>query len=295
MKRIHQNLKGIIFALVLALCFFLLLSMKIPKAAPLLSQSKSKVERSDSQKEVLRLVAIGDSLTEGIGDTTNSGGYVPLISQSLTETYKLNAVETDNFGVSGNRSDQILKRIKNKTDIQKSLKSADVIVLTVGGNDLMKIVKSKLLNGLTTDSFTKPMAQYKKRLENIFKEIRQYNETAPIYLFGIYNPFYVYFSDITEMQDIVDNWNDTSQSTAEQEGNSYFIPINDLLYNGSGITENTTDSGTGSSSGSTSNSAENDLIFEKDHFHPNNLGYQIMANALRDKMAETKKKWLDKE
>ena len=55
---------------------FLLLSVAIPKAKPLLKQEKVATTAQKS-KEVIH-TAIGDSLTEGIGDLTNSGGFVPL-------------------------------------------------------------------------------------------------------------------------------------------------------------------------------------------------------------------------
>ena len=45
-------------------------------------------------------VAIGDSLTEGVGDTTNQGGFVPLLAQSLTDTYDYQVTDS-NYGVSG--------------------------------------------------------------------------------------------------------------------------------------------------------------------------------------------------
>ena len=42
---------------------------------------------------------------------------------------------------------------------------------------------------MSVDSFTKPMADYQERLVEMFEQIRQLNETAPIYVLGIYNPF----------------------------------------------------------------------------------------------------------
>ncbi|MEO2748456.1 lipase, partial [Enterococcus faecium] len=37
------------------------------------------------------------------------------------------------------------------------------------------------------------------------------------------------------------------------------------------------------------------VLYEEDHFHPNNLGYQLMANAVRDQLIETQNQWLEKE
>ena len=56
-----------------ARCFTLLW---YPKAKPLL-KARESVQLLKNQK-VIHYTAIGDSLTEGIGDLTNSGGFVLL-------------------------------------------------------------------------------------------------------------------------------------------------------------------------------------------------------------------------
>lgn len=286
----RKNLKEIsVFAASIVITFLLLLIF-IPKAEPLMKVTQLKSQQSGN-KEVIHYVAVGDSLTEGIGDSTNSGGFVPLLAKSLQDEFKLNGVETDNFGKSGDRSDQILKRIKKLDDIQQGLSTADIITLTVGGNDLMAVIKGDVFN-LTQESFNKPMKTYQQNLQKLFKEIRKYNETAPIYVVGIYNPLYLYFSEITEMQDIVNNWNAGTQAIVDEQKNSFFIPINDLLYKGTNsgvaiVNDGATDT---SSSGVT-----NDALYEVDRFHPNNLGYQIMASAIKEEVSATQEFWLPKE
>ena len=317
------------------------------------------VEKSNS-KTAVNLVALGDSLTEGVGDTTSRGGFVPLVATEIKDKFSLDEVSTDNFGKSGDRSDQILKRLKASEKQQEALKSADVITVTVGGNDLMQIVSKNLFNGLTLKTFTKPASAYQRKLTSLITEVRKYATDAPIYIFGIYNPFYLYFPEITELQDIVDFWNEKTEDLTLEQADCYFIPINDLLYKGTTGTPavedetNTTDSATmndatrestesssstettGSTTDSTENSSTsasssnentsstggtsgtttsssatdedvanaiaglisttgNDLIFDDDHFHPNNLGYQKMAGALRDELIQTQGLWLKDE
>ncbi|OJG28293.1 lipase/acylhydrolase [Enterococcus caccae] len=287
----QKNWSSFVLFLVTILGVFLVLIMAVPKAKPILGTGAAQTATSET-KEVIRYTAIGDSLTEGIGDLTNSGGFVPLVASDLQEQYRLNGVQTDNFGKNGDRSDQILKRIKKNEDIQKGLTAADVITLTVGGNDLMKVIKGDVFR-LTKDSFKKPLKHYQKEVEKLLTEIRKYNEKAPIYVLGIYNPFYLYFPDITEMQEIVDDWNEGTQTIVTAEKNAYFIPINDLLYKGVGD-----EVGIVSSEETATSSGEHDIknnaLYEEDHFHPNNLGYQIMASTVRDKMVKTQDKWLEK-
>ena len=233
MKRIRSFLGIILFLGVVALIVFqVMMFISKDNSKTTIIENKGKEISSEQIKtKELNLVAIGDSLTEGIGDSTGRGGYVPLAAELLESKDEIETVSTSNYGISGNRSDQILKRIKKDEKLQNDVKKADVIVLTVGGNDLMKVVRSTLLK-VKEDSFIKPQKEYKERIEETFKELRSLNSDAPIYVFGIYNPFYLYFSEITEMQDIVDSWNETTQSVVEEEQKAHFIPINDILYKG---------------------------------------------------------------
>lgn len=290
MKEFFQkNWQMILLPFGAALLTLLLLLVVVPKAQPYFNTQKSSNPNANN-KEIIKYVAIGDSLTEGVGDLTNSGGFVPILADEIKERYKVNAVDVENFGKNGDRSDQILKRIKKSEDIQKQLGDADLITLTVGGNDLMKVIKGDVFN-LTVDSFKKPLKNYQEQVTSLLTEIRKYNETAPVYVLGIYNPFYLYFPEITEMQQIVNNWNDGTEEAVIGQENMYFIPINDLLYKGVdgdvGVT--------GSEEDESSDEVTNNAIYEEDHFHPNNLGYQLMANAVREVMIETKSEWLLKE
>lgn len=233
--------------------------------------SNKNLKAALTQKR-LDYVAIGDSLTEGIGDQTNQGGFVPLLANTIGDISDVNVV-SQNFGVAGNTSTQIYKRMTKEKKIQTAIKKADVITITVGGNDVMKVIRTQLMN-LTERSFDKPAQAYQKQLTEIFDFIRKYNPDAQVYVLGIYNPFYLNFPDITEMQDVIDHWNQATQEMVMEQKKMYFVPINDLLYQGvdgnRGVTSSDGDIQT----------ITNDALFEEDHFHPNNIGYQIMSDAV---------------
>lgn len=288
MNRIKEllTLTGLFFTLILIT--FLMGTFFVPKADPI-KLNNDTAKKEEKRMEILRLSAVGDSLTEGIGDSTNTGGYVPLLQTDLSEHYPIDVVQAENFGKSGDRSDQILKRIKKNEDIQSSIKKADVILVTVGGNDLMKVIQSQIFNKLSINKFIKPREKYQKELGKMYTEIRDLNPNAPIYQLGIYNPFYKSFSEIEEMQEIVDYWNEGSKEFVDTQENAFFVPINDDIYNGLPEVGTSDDATTDSA---LYNNALNDLISEEDSFHPNNLGYQIIANAFRAKMEFTKNIWL---
>ncbi len=276
----------ILFFGVIILAFFVASAM-IPEAGEIKKASTANSE-AEPKMEILRISAVGDSLTEGIGDTTHTGGYVPLIQTDLSENFPIEVVQADNFGKSGDRSDQILKRIKKNDEMRESIEKADVILLTVGGNDLMKVITSQIFNKISLKKFVTPREKYQKQLEKLYTEIRTINPDAPIYQLGIYNPFYKSFSEIVEMQEIVDFWNEGSREFVEGQENAYFVPINDEIYNGLPDPVEVTDS----TAEVATKDLINDLISEEDSFHPNNLGYQIISNAFRAKMESTKEEWL---
>ena len=122
----QKILQGLVFFFTSLLGFVLLFQFLVPSAQPVLTQSDYQTK----EVENFYYVALGDSLTEGVGDTTNQGGFVPLVAQSLTneEGYQ---VDVKNFGVAGNTSNQILKRMKEKPEIAEALAQADLMTLTV--------------------------------------------------------------------------------------------------------------------------------------------------------------------
>ncbi|MBM9833783.1 GDSL family lipase, partial [Enterococcus faecalis] len=65
----------------------------------------------------------------------------------------------------------------------------------------------------------------------------------------------------------------------------YFVPINDRIYRGIDGQEGVTVNQNGQSV------VVNDALFEGDHFHPNNVGYQIMQAAIMEKLDETSQAW----
>ena len=282
-KLIH----GLWFVIPLLLTLLLLLTL-VPPAESLLTRTGYGAKAA--QKEALHFVAIGDSLTEGIGDTTGGGGYVPLLKKDLMAEAQIDALTAYNFGKAGNRTDQLLKRIKETKEIKLALQRADFITLTIGGNDLMKTVRSEILNDLKIETFSQPLADYQENLRAVLAELRSYAPETPIYLLGIYNPFYLSFQEVVEMQEVVDLWNRGSEAVIKETPGTYFIPINDSLYRGRDGQVGIGDPATDTSAATTLNN----LISAEDNFHPNNLGYQIMANAFKEQIIKTKTAWLEK-
>ncbi|WP_312098169.1 SGNH/GDSL hydrolase family protein [Niallia sp.] len=206
----------------------------------------------------LSIVSVGDSLTQGVGDSTGKGGYVPYLQDLLETTKGVNKADFINYGVRGNRSDQLLKRIKTE-EVSESIKKADGVIITIGGNDIMKVVRNNFTN-LQVDSFIDPLDEYEKNLTDVMSIIRENNPNAVIILVGVYNPFIKMFSDIKEMNQIVADWNSTSEKVLAGFDHTYFVPIENIFEN-----------------------PTSELLYE-DYFHPNDQGYQLIAEAIYNKM-----------
>ncbi|ENH97687.1 hypothetical protein J416_03946 [Gracilibacillus halophilus YIM-C55.5] len=203
------------------------------------------------QKET-NIVAIGDSLTQGVGDEAGNGGYVGILENRLdSQNVK---VSIENFGKRGNRTDQLYERLNNE-DIVASIEQADIVLITIGANDIMKIVKDNFMN-LTEQPFIEARGPYRHRLEQILQQIQTIQPDAQVYLLGFFNPFEKYFNDIEALDRIMTRWNNESKNVANQFEQTTFIPMKNIFQ---GRSEN---------------------VFAEDNFHPNQRGYRIMAERV---------------
>ncbi|MCA1039942.1 SGNH/GDSL hydrolase family protein [Bacillus infantis] len=202
----------------------------------------------------IHVVSVGDSLTEGVGDSTGRGGYLPYLQEQLEQEKGVAQTEFLNFGVKGNRTDQLLKKLRS-SEVRSAISDADLVIITIGGNDVMKVVRQNFSN-LNVSDFKGQKAQYEENLKEIIDTVRSENSDTQIALIGLYNPFYKWFSDITEISDIMDNWNEASRKILSSYDYTYFVDIKDIFEN----------------------KAE-DLLYT-DYFHPNDKGYELIADRV---------------
>ncbi|MUK90675.1 hypothetical protein GMD78_20170 [Ornithinibacillus sp. L9] len=204
------------------------------------------------KRDETNIVAIGDSLTQGVGDSTGRGGYVGIVEERLNQANE--QVYFHNFGKRGNRTDQLITRLQDP-EIVTAIEKADIVLITIGANDIMKVAKENFTN-LTYDPFSKELIHYEERLTTILERIHEINSDTEIYLIGFYNPFSQYFPEIEELDQIVDSWNSTGKVIVEEQVQGTFIPTKDLFMN-----------------------TKLDL-FADDNFHPNEYGYELMAERV---------------
>ncbi|MGR3776241.1 SGNH/GDSL hydrolase family protein [Bacillus paramycoides] len=220
-----------------------------PKASKLITKT-DVVEKEKKKNGTLQIVSLGDSLTRGVGDKEGIG-YIGRMKEDLQKDYKQKVALT-NLAVSGAKMPDLLKQIES-SGAQYSIKQADVIVLTIGGNDLFPGWES--LGKIDLETYRPDTETFQNEAKKIIEEIRKLNTDSPIFWLGLYNPFED-VEDLKGSSNIVVDWNASLEKLALNDKNVYITPTFDLFQN-----------------------RGKDLLYS-DHFHPNEVGYTYMAERL---------------
>ncbi|UJF36105.1 GDSL-type esterase/lipase family protein [Paenibacillus hexagrammi] len=141
-------------------------------------------------KDKIQIVALGDSLTAGTGDNTGKG-YVDRVREKLEQQTGKAVFVLNNLAIPGYKSDQLLKDIELKKT-QDALSDADVILLTIGGNDLFaggEGIFSEDQQEFNPEAAQQRMEPALGRLETILADIRKANSHAVVLYVGLYHPF----------------------------------------------------------------------------------------------------------
>ncbi|RHW38052.1 GDSL family lipase [Neobacillus notoginsengisoli] len=214
-------------------------------------ETMEKVDKNDD----LHIVAMGDSLTRGTGDAAGRG-YVGYLVDQLKERSKAD-VKLVNLGINGQRSAQLAEQVK-QAEVKRQLGAADVVLITIGGNDLFRGGQ-----GLADFDKQKPEEIQKAFLANMnttLTEIRGANKDATVYFIGLYNPF-IEFSEGKEISAIIRHWNFAAAELAAKYPKVVFVPTFDLFELN-----------------------VNDYLYT-DKFHPNTKGYQLIADRVASLVA----------
>ncbi|WP_142324521.1 SGNH/GDSL hydrolase family protein [Bacillus cereus] len=225
-----------------------------PKASNLIKKT-DVVAKEKKKTGMLQIVSLGDSLTRGVGDKEGIG-YIGRMKEDLQKDYKQKVALT-NLAVSGAKMPDLLKQIES-SGAQYSIKQADVIVLTIGGNDLFPGWES--LGKIDLETYRPDTETFQNEAKKIIEEVRKLNTDSPIFWLGLYNPFED-VEDLKGSSNIVVDWNASLEKLAINNKNVYITPTFDLFQN-----------------------RGKDLLYS-DHFHPNEVGYTYMADRLVQNVA----------
>lgn len=197
----------------------------------------------------LKIIALGDSLTRGTGDSEGKG-YAGYVNDQLKEAGM--DVSFINLGIKGLTSEELAKQIKEK-EIKRQIGGADIILITIGGNDLF--LGGQTLSDISEESTNKLEDAFVIHLKEIAESIRAVNTEATVYLLGLYDPFNA-FSDGMLTSSAVRSWNNKTMDVLADYSKMVFVPTYDLFQLN-----------------------VDDYLFT-DHFHPNEIGYRRMADRV---------------
>ena len=199
------------------------------------------------------LVGLGDSLTKGVGDEEDREGYFGRVADGLVENGTFDSVETINEAVSGRKSAELLDALKEEEDVQRAVERADVIALSIGGNDVMGVFKKHALS-LSVEPFQEEYVSYEERLRAIVEAIESLNKQATIVFLSLYDPVLLVAEDTKEVGAILEEWNGGMRSIVEERpSHRRFIDISDPVR------------------------AADESLYAEDYFHPNAKGYTLIA------------------
>ncbi|WP_135556948.1 GDSL-type esterase/lipase family protein [Paenibacillus cymbidii] len=236
----------------------------------------------------IRIVALGDSLTKGFGDTTGEG-YVGKVKKKL-EAAQDKPVYVQNYAENGLRASQLDPRLDPSGPLAALIKQANVIVFTIGGNDLNELLtgsaQAGAAAGSTASASPSPAAaaadaakpnnasgeqvmaadfdfarvagklpDIAKRFDSIVAKLAAINPTARIVYVGLYHP-YLDLDPQRQGSLLLQQWNDATIRTANKYPNVTVVPTYDLFQFG----------GT--------------KFLYDDHFHPNQSGYERIAERV---------------
>ncbi|WP_017729290.1 GDSL-type esterase/lipase family protein [Halalkalibacterium ligniniphilum] len=199
----------------------------------------------------LTYAAIGDSLTIGLGSDFMTG-FVPMYAHMLNSVFHIPVV-TKRYAKIGLTSTDVIKMLINR-QVRSEIAQADVITITVGGNDLLHA--NALFNETNNPIFFEVALQHLgTNLYHIIKYIQNIKSCMNdqpyfIRIIGLYNPY----QELSYSHYWVQTFNDVLRSYTS--ANVAFVDIYPIfrMYGTHALSP--------------------------DGLHPNGIGYQLIATQL---------------
>jgi lysophospholipase L1-like esterase len=196
------------------------------------------------------LLVLGDSLSHGTGDPTGRG-YAADVAAALG---RRGPIETVNLAVAGAESSD-LRRLVESANVRSLAASADVILLSIGGNDLSHSVTGAGAPTEALSAITAARSRLAENLRAILAALRAANPTAPIRVLGLYQPFTGSNRDARIGESLVLSWTNLIAEIALGYPNVVAVSVFDVF------------------------AGRQDRL-ATDRFHPNREGYRAVADRV---------------
>ena len=160
-------------------------------------------------------VSLGDSLAAGQTPYRKINlGYADFLKKRMEKSQY--EVDFTNFGVSGYTSEHLKNDILTKKTVRDEIKSADMITLDIGANDVLGALKTSPANvGVAISSVA-------KNLSIILATIDTLNPNIDVYVMGYYNPFpYLSIQEQEHLMPIMNKLNETIEAVSTLNGDVF--------------------------------------------------------------------------
>ncbi|MDQ0217349.1 hypothetical protein ELQ35_07580 [Peribacillus cavernae] len=198
------------------------------------------------------IMAFGDSLTYGYGDTQGEG-YVDGVEEELNNSGSSKRFRIWNYGIIGQETDGVLEQLDD-IRIKSKLDEADYFILFIGTNDLINSNGGDL-QPLNEKKINDAKPEYKQHITKILSILKKENKEAPIIVLGLYNPY----QNQKHIEKQIDEWDQTIIKTVRNDRRITYIPTNDLFKN------------------------KKKQKYFSDSLHPNEQGYQLITSRILDR------------
>ncbi|AET67091.1 lysophospholipase L1-like esterase [Desulfosporosinus orientis DSM 765] len=197
-------------------------------------------------------LALGDSITAGYG-VRNPFSFPNIYANSLMRHNP--DLRLLNLGVNGLTTSGLLNLLKSNPRIRKCISQASLITLTIGSNDLLRLIRSPN-QPVQTSLLPVILGNMNKTLLQIGQKIRLLNPSATVKVATIYNPLPAgpYAGYSLQAQRIIDNANGMIMMCARRYG----FTVVDLDPEMKG---------------------KESMFIGRDYAHPSIAGYQMIAKA----------------
>jgi lysophospholipase L1-like esterase len=189
-----------------------------------------------------RVVIIGDSVARGAGDENGLGisGWLARFTHSSIVNLGINGARTRN-----------LRALLLDRSVQREVRSASLIVLSIGGNDLYGDSMARVL-ARVFPNFEQELTALKVR--GVVASLRHLNPTARIDILGLYNPYH-HSTLAAWLDEQVNRWDARLIWSFAASPQVNVVRIADLLR-------------------------RDDRLSPLDRFHPASFGYSLIASRI---------------
>lgn len=175
---------------------------------------------STKATESYNLLGLGDSITTGYGISDSKNIYINILKDYLMEYYP--NITLNNEAINGLTSKQMLNNIQNDKSLQDKIEYANMIVMSIGGNDYLQ----EIIYHQNPETFIKIGNQLLDNLESIYDSIFNLNKSVNLIVIPLYNPYLVLLKN---NQELLKTYNKTQTDVINQI-NKYQVTYNKKIY-----------------------------------------------------------------